>query len=146
MAVNEPKLCQCRQVKFRHTCISCSNFFICWSRTYCAFNIRSWYCFFSIFCRTLSSRISAFLDSHIGTDIRCYCCCCCCCCYYYYYYYYQCSHYSATITAVAMHFTKFKSKTVAQLNTDVHRRNGQRKSAVCVTEKVRLGLPPKCRK
>jgi len=41
----------------------------------------------------------------------------------YYYYYYKCSYYSATITAVAGHFTKFKSKTVAQLNADVCRRS-----------------------
>ncbi len=48
------------------TCISCSNFFSCWSRMYCALKTRSWYCRFSTFCNSLSSRRSAFLQ-HTNT-------------------------------------------------------------------------------
>ena len=45
--------------------------------------------------------------------------------YYYYYYYYYCTtttdvmDYSAVITQLRGHFTKSRSKTVAQLNADV---------------------------
>jgi len=40
-------------------------------------------------------------------------------CYCYYYYYYKCQDYSAAITQLRGHFTKFTSKTVVQLNADV---------------------------
>jgi len=41
--------------------------------------------------------------------------------YYYYYYYYKCQDYGAAITQLRGHFTKYTSRTVAQLNADVCR-------------------------
>jgi len=61
--------------------------------------------------------------------------------YYYYYYYYKCSYYRLTVPPsqqLRRHFTKFKSKTVAQFHADIRRRSERTVQVSRITDSVSL--------